>query len=128
MKRAELPQILAQHKRVAIVGGPRTGKSTLAATVNDRPVMCTDDTQDQPWSEQPAIWLERAKQDAFVIEGVQVARTLRKGLQVDAVIVLPDPLTTLSKGQWAMTKGHKKILAEALALNPGVPVYRVEME
>jgi polynucleotide 5'-kinase involved in rRNA processing len=34
----EFQQVLASHKRIAIVGGPKTGKTTLAKTVTDRPV------------------------------------------------------------------------------------------
>lgn len=121
----KLAAVLAAHKRVAIVGPPRTGKSTLASQVKDRPVIATDDTKRHPWADQPGITIKRAEgHERCVIEGVQVARALRKGLQVDAIVVLDAPHETLNDGQRRMSKGHAKILADALAMNPGVVVYR----
>jgi hypothetical protein len=47
---------LRTYARVAIAGGPRTGKTTLAATVKDRPVVHTDDfIVGHEWSEVPAL-------------------------------------------------------------------------
>lgn len=120
-----LADILAQHDRVAIAGGPGTGKSTLAGTVDDRPVLHTDDTKALDWADQPAAIIARAHgHHRMVIEGVQVGRALRKGLAVDAIVILSEPQEARTKKQAAMAKGCDKILAEALALNPHVKIYR----
>lgn len=47
----ELADILSQFRRVAIAGGPRTGKTTLAAAVTDRRVIATDDYMGKPWAD-----------------------------------------------------------------------------
>jgi hypothetical protein len=120
----ELAAILKQHKRVAIVGGPRTGKSTLANSVKGVPVVRTDDSKHLPWAEQPHAIIERTPEGPVVVEGVQTARALRKGLSVDAIVVLETPHTPLTPGQKTMAKGHKTILEKALAMNPDVKVYR----
>lgn len=121
----EFQQVLASHKRIAIVGGPKTGKTTLAKTVTDRPVYHNDDGKHIPWEDQPEYWKGQvAGQDSFVLEGVQAARALRKGLQVDAVIELDKPWVELNKGQASMHKGHKKIFGDVLSANPGTIVYK----
>src|SRR5262245_4436614 len=43
LPRSWFDDVLGKYSRVAIVGGPRTGKTTLSATVSDRPVIHTDD-------------------------------------------------------------------------------------
>lgn len=121
--------VLAMHRRVAIVGGPGTGKTTLAAHTHNRPVLGTDDYQKMDWAEIPAALIQRTSElgPAFVVEGVQVARALRKGMTVDAVVVLdtqrrPDPLP----GQLAMAKGVATVFNEwrASPAAAGVPVYK----
>lgn len=121
--------VLAMHRRVAIVGGPGTGKTTLASFVHNRPVLGTDEFKGLAWEEVPAAVIERAAGigPAFVVEGVMTARALRKGLIVDAVVVLdtqrrPDPLP----GQLAMGKGVATVFAEwrTLPTAHGVAVYR----
>lgn len=120
-----LPEILAAHRRIAIVGGPGTGKSTLASRVNDRTILHTDDTMEAKWEHQPAITIERAsRHESFALEGVQAARALRKGLQVDAIIVLETPHEPRTPGQERMAKAQETILRDALARNPHAKVYR----
>ena len=116
--------ILAQHRRVAIVGGPHTGKSTFARSVRDRPVIATDDYINLPWEDVPAKVIEAAGAagPAFVVEGVQAARALRKGLEVDAVIVLTQPKTELTPGQAAMGKGVMTVFNEWQAGRPPVVI------
>lgn len=85
--------VLATHERVALTGGPRSGKTTLSRAARYHHVVHTDDWKDSPWAEQPAeilLALEalRARRTPFVIEGVQVPRLLRRGLHVDAVVTL----------------------------------------
>lgn len=117
-------QILSKHKRVAIVGGPKVGKTTLSRLATDRVIHHNDDAKHLNWEDHPAYWINKAVEPSFVIEGVHVARALRKGLKVDAIVHLDQPHTELNKGQASMTKGHQKILNEALAMNPDIPVYK----
>lgn len=117
------------YQRIAIVGGPGVGKTTLSRWFTDRPVIGTDDYQKMDWEKIPSALIEGTGGigPAFVVEGVQVARALRKGLAVDAVIHLetphrPDPLP----GQLAMGKGVETVFAEwkSSPLAQHVPVYR----
>lgn len=127
--RPTLQDVLAKHGRVAIAGGPRTGKTTAARSVTDRPVIATDDTKDAPWTEQPELAKVRCcGRERFVIEGVQVGRALRKGLGVDAIVIMNAPKVPLTEGQERMRKGCDKILREAIKAHPGVPVYHIDTE
>lgn len=47
-----------------------------------------------------------------MVEGAQVARALRRGLEVDAVLVLERPKRELTERQAAMGKGVGTVLAE----------------
>lgn len=116
--------ILSRHPRIAIVGGPKTGKTTLSTSVNDRPVYHTDESREIPWEDQSQYWVDKIKEPSFVLEGVQAARALRKGLQVDAIVHLEEPHQNLSKGQQSMAKGHEKILSDVISKNPHLPLYK----
>lgn len=119
-------------ERICIIGGPRTGKTTLSGTMSN--VLHTDDLIGQfDWSgvsEHVATdWL--ARPGPWVIEGVAVVRALRKWLAANAdgvpcerVIVLTKPLVELSNGQASMAKGHEKVWQEVqpLLLARGVAV------
>ncbi len=102
------------HPRIAICGGPRTGKTTLASLVADRRVVHTDAWIALPWGEVPhAIIAECTGLDSFVVEGVQAARALRKGLEVDVVIWLDDlqggaKATALTKGVATVFRDWRK--------------------
>ncbi len=115
MTPAELLEEIGGADRIVIVGGPSTGKSTLAhrLTAPER-VRCTDELVGVlEWSEasaEVARWFDEP--GPYVIEGVATARALRKWLaahpdaSLDAVIVLTGrPFAELSKGQAAMSKG-----------------------
>lgn len=119
-------------ERICIIGGPRTGKTTLAGTMSN--VLHTDDLIGQfDWSgvseHVAADWL--ARPGPWVIEGVAVVRALRKWLAANAegvpcerVIVLAKPLVEISKRQASMAKGHEKVWQEVkpLLLARGVAV------
>lgn len=111
-----LTKILNAHRRVAIAGGPRCGKTTLTRTVTDRTRMHGDDYVDRGWSEAS----ERLAADVnglqfpFIVEGVQVPRALRKGMRVDCVIWLSIPHVPLTKQQEAMAKGCGTVMREWL--------------
>lgn len=102
--------------RIAIVGGPHTGKTELAArfpVAEAGRVYHTDDVMGLGWSEASeavADWFNR--QGPWVIEGVAVPRALRKwlaanedGAPCETVAVLRHAWTPLTKGQASMATG-----------------------
>jgi hypothetical protein len=117
--------------RICITGGPRTGKTTLAAKLHgdqmtawgrsivdiEGPLLRhTDDLIGKgDWSAASAEVAERWLPDPgpWIIEGVAVSRALRKWRvahpgerpPVDRVIYLSDPYERLTTGQAAMAKG-----------------------
>ena len=124
--------------RICITGGPRTGKTTLAASLGaGMPVTNCDDFIGMGWSESSAhvaTLLERP--GPWVIEGVQVARALRKWLAAhvpivtdsrpcDRLIILRTPHVELTPGQRSMAKGVDTVLAEIL---PALRALGVEVE
>lgn len=114
--------------RIVILGGPKTGKTTLARELdeqcNHRPcgsLRMTDDLIHLGWSEASAaaaLWLDEP--GPWIIEGVAVARALRKWREanpgarppVDRVIRLTTPHVDLSRGQASMAKGEETVWAE----------------
>ena len=117
--------VLSKHKRVAICGAPKTGKSTLSEMATDRKTIHSDDFINLGWSEA-SEHIVRTLNDfdgAFCVEGVAVARALRKGLIVDAVVWLPTPHVPLSKGQETMRKAVKTVFQEWRDANPDVKVF-----
>jgi hypothetical protein len=79
---------------------------------------------DLDWSEVPhAAIRDTSGKPKFVIEGTQVARALRKGMIVDAVIFLTHPRVERTSGQQSMAKAVATVFAEWRSKNPGVPVF-----
>lgn len=112
-------------KRIAITGGPRTGKTTTGrrlAAETGLPLTSTDDYKALGWSEaSQAVADQLAKGEPGIVEGVAVPRALRKLLAaapdqkpVDRLLVLESPKVPRSKGQAAMGKGVATVLAEIL--------------
>lgn len=119
-------------KRTAIIGGPRSGKTTYAAELiakegvsaaargeKTRPVVHTDDFIALGWEAQPfaVITACQAASDAgkgFILEGVTAARALRKGLLVDEVIYLHGSRVELTPKQDAMRKGVRTVFLDWL--------------
>ena len=104
--------------RVVIVGGPRTGKTTLAIRIGaeqSRRVRHTDTLIGQfAWgkdSEEVARWLDEPGE--WIIEGVTAVRALRKWMvnnpegRLDGVLVisLTKPVVTQTSGQASAAKG-----------------------
>lgn len=111
-------------ERLAILGAPKTGKTTLAAKLaneNACEVRGTDDLIGLGWSEASeaaAAWFDDPTNQ--IIEGVAVARALRKwlaahpeGKPVDRLIILANaPFEQHTQGQASMGKGIVTVLAE----------------
>ena len=104
-------------ERVAIIGPPKSGKTTLSAAY---PRVChADDYAWLGWSEasgQLALELCGSKYDCY--EGVAMVRALRKwldrhpGKPVDRVIYLRQARQPLSAGQRAMASAHTSVWVE----------------
>jgi predicted ATPase len=125
MTRTErLAQLLREHKRIAIVGGPGTGKTTLSANVRDRRVVHTDDYIDRPWASVPDDVIRACDGlESFVVEGVQVARSLRRGLKVDAVIYLDTMHRDATAPMRSMTKAVDTVFRDWRSADRLTPVF-----
>jgi hypothetical protein len=132
----DLTTALKGADRVLIIGGPRTGKTTLAQQL-ELPVHSTDQLiASHDWSEasaEVALWIGNNLGARWVIEGVVTARGLRKWLNrnpeqpLDCVVVLMNrPLVDVTKGQAAMAKGVATVWNEIApeALRRGVRVVK----
>ena len=110
--------------RIAISGGPLTGKTTLADQIGAKyniPVYHTDDLIHLGWSEaseEAQKWFDRP--GSWVIEGVAVSRALRKWRKyhpdqpapLNIMIFLSSPHRERTKEQEIMAKGVKKVQKE----------------
>jgi hypothetical protein len=123
----DLIKALADCPRVAIAGGPKTGKTTLSerlAGQYGRPVRHTDDLVAQhAWSEVSEIashWLDEPGE--WIVEGVAMVRAVRKWLATQpvyqvapepfAVVYLDDAFARLTHDQAAMDKGSRTVWRE----------------
>jgi dephospho-CoA kinase len=107
--------------RTVIVGGPKTGKTTLASAYAAAgiPVIRTDGYRRLGWSAASAAAARAMDRPGpLVVEGVASARALRKWLSAhptgrpcDEVVVLDRPHGSLTPGQAAMAKGVHTVLA-----------------
>ncbi len=118
--------VLAKYQRIAICGGPRTGKTTLSRLAHSKKhsVLHGDNFMTLDWSKASATLAAQANEIAgpVVIEGVAVPRALRKGMRVDCVVWLDEPLTKLNAGQEAMRKGCVTVLADWYKDHKHVPM------
>lgn len=121
--------------RICITGGPRTGKTTLAASLGAGvPVTNCDDFISMGWSESSAhASVLMVRPGPWIMEGVQIPRALRKFIEAhpgtrpcDRLIILRnEPFVSLTAGQVAMAKGIDTVLAEIL---PALQRLGVEIE
>lgn len=87
----KLEALCAAHRRVAVTGRPGIGKSAVLDKAKGPlpPIFRTDVLKRVTWEAQVVETLEWArKHETWVMEGVTVARALRRGLEADAVLVL----------------------------------------
>lgn len=127
----DLSVILTKHSRVAIVGGPGAGKTTLTEGIEDRDVFHTDSVMSiVDWTDQPDYWLHKTVGNtSFVIEGIHTARYLRKAFNrgfpcpVDAVVHLPGSRKALSPAQRRALAAVNTVFDVWLDLEPDIPVY-----
>lgn len=121
--------------RIAIIGAPRAGKTTLAlelARTRHLRVVHADDLARLGWSAaSDEIARLIATPADLIIEGVAVVRGLRKALEtpgppVECCIVLERPRSPLSRGQLAMARGCETVLRqiEAELVGRGVRLER----
>jgi SPP1 gp7 family putative phage head morphogenesis protein len=125
----------ARGQRIAIVGAPRAGKTTLALELGKQlgmSVQSSDDLIPLGWSEASSELADRiAAADSGIFEGVAVIRALRKLLErsrdkpVDHLLVLHMPHERLTSGQAAMAAGVRTVLQATLPtlIARGVEVY-----
>jgi dephospho-CoA kinase len=108
-------------KRIAIAGGPRTGKTRYSKRLAEETGLSlthTDDFIDLGWSEASQHVADLlTKGEPGITEGVAVPRALRKMLAanphqkpVDKLIVLESPKVARSSGQVTMAKGVATVL------------------
>jgi len=111
-------------RRLIIIGGPHVGKTTLAQRFKDEFGISTtrhsDDVKHLGWSESSEFaskWFSEPGE--WVIEGVQMARALRKWLKanpetpLDAdILILEKPFGPLLQGQQSMAKGVQTVFRE----------------
>ena len=104
--------------RIVLAGGPRTGKTTLAETIQalwGGTVYHTDDLIDSyDWQAAPvecARWMLETP-GPWIVEGVAAVRALRKWLDAnpkgqpcELVSWMSDPVVRRSPGQETMAKG-----------------------
>jgi len=119
--------------RVFIIGGPRSGKTTMAAFLAKRHKLahyCTDPlslvkepTDGVKYLPEGLYWGEDSDYivsqwfplDNVIIEGVGLARALRKFKgenPCDHIVVLPDAVVERTTGQEVMAKGVMTVWSE----------------
>lgn len=108
-------------RRIVIIGGPHVGKTTLSHRLRDECGITnthhSDDIKHLAWSDSSEFasrWF--SEQGDFIVEGVQMARALRKWLAANPgqpldidIVFLTKPQTLLLKGQEGMAEGVKTV-------------------
>ena len=134
--------------KIIIIGGPRTGKSTLAKSFG-LPVYCGDpkskvkDVEEginylpeiQDWSTQSLyICREWFTKSEGIFEGVGMVRALRKwavlndAMPCDKIIYLTEAKVEQSKGQVSMTKGVRTVWDEIKSFYEPITEYKINVK
>lgn len=118
--------------RVAILGGPRVGKTTFATKLAKKhglllhstgkrspdSLVHTDSCIGVGWDNVPAHLISKlSAQESFILEGTQAARVLRRwfkddpdGPRLDCVYIFSIPRVARTGGQTAMARGVRTII------------------
>jgi len=81
-------KVISDMRRIVILGGPRSGKTTLGRLVSEAAghrLLSTDaDQHNLTWDELPTEYLRKLQaldrqKESYVLEGIQAARVLREG-------------------------------------------------
>lgn len=125
----KIKRVLRDHKRIAVTGGPDTGKSIVTDYVTDRPVYHSDDYTDENWHTKPETLIREAysadSPSGYVVAGVTADRAVRKGLQVDAIIHCDDTKVHSDKrGRHTLKKQIDKRVRTLM--EDGIPVYYLD--
>lgn len=110
--------------KIAICGGPRTGKSTFASklagelgialfSTGKKALVATDNFMHVGWENVPRLVMERlCELDDWILEGTQATRVLRywyktdpDSLKLDRVYFFDRPWVVRNGGQNGMAKG-----------------------
>lgn len=104
--------LLKKHKRVAVVGAPGVGKTTVTKGLPG--LWSSDSVTKLPWDKQAEVVVKRGKATgSWLFEGVAVARALRHGLPADAVVYLTRPDLREEGKRGALGKSVAKWVGEA---------------
>ncbi len=126
--------------RIAICGGPRTGKTTLGERLAEKyaaPLISTDEYMHVPWERVPDdILPELIPSAPWILEGVQAARVIRRAIRerqelgLTAVYFLQTPVRPLDGPQRAMARGIDKVFQEVFPhlVRAGITVFRYPAE
>ncbi len=105
--------------KIAIAGGPNTGKTTLGKLLAEQlnlPLISTDDyIKQHGWNGLAKRMAEVGNGlDEFIIEGIRVPWALREGLIVDYTIWLSRPHIKQTPKQRSLAKGCRTVYIEWL--------------
>jgi hypothetical protein len=115
--------IVRRYPRVAICGGPKTGKTTLSAYDLTETIHTDDYIGSCRWEDVPERVIRDAGDRPIIVEGVQAARALRSGLAVNAAIWLDVPRVPRSRKQEIMAAGVRIIFCEWQQAHNSTPVF-----
>lgn len=106
----QMATALRAHDRIAVAGGPLSGKSLITDTLMEWPFIRTDDYKHLAWDQQVlAVTLACKPLPRFILSGVRTGSVLLAGLEVDIAAWLDTPIHRLSRPQETMRKGCKSI-------------------
>lgn len=115
--------VLAKPRRLVLAGGPRAGKTHLAAQLSEATATRrrgSDELLSLGWSESSeaaSYWFDEP--GSWIVEGVTMARALRKwlarnpeGMPADVIVHLGSPVTERNRGQHVMALGCETVWNE----------------
>lgn len=115
--------------RIAIVGAPRTGKTTAATELAKRtglPLISTGKRSealdiytrffiDLPWDQVPHVVRDELKKhDGWILEGTQSARVLRKWLDEEPDTLKLDRVHCFFNAPWVVPKPGAKAMGKGI--------------